>query len=51
MDEFLQAAIAEARAGLDEGGVPVGSVLVLEGQIIGRGHNRRVQNASRKRAA
>jgi cytosine deaminase len=46
MDEFLQAAIAEARAGLDEGGVPVGSVLVLEGQIIGRGHNRRVQRGS-----
>ena len=45
-DEFLQAAIDEARAGLDEGGIPIGSVLVYNGRIIGRGHNRRVQNGS-----
>ena len=43
MDEFLDAAIAEAQAGLAEGGIPIGSVLVHEGRIIGRGHNRRVQ--------
>jgi cytosine deaminase len=43
---FLQAAIDEARAGLAEGGIPIGSVLVLEGQIVGRGHNRRVQKGS-----
>ena len=41
--EFLTAAIAEARAGLSEGGLPIGSVLVRDKQIIGRGHNRRVQ--------
>jgi cytosine deaminase len=46
MDEFLQAAIREAELGLAEGGIPIGSVLVLDGQIIGRGHNRRVQNNS-----
>jgi len=46
MDPFLQAAIEEARLGLAEGGIPIGSVLVLEDQIIGRGHNRRVQNGS-----
>ncbi len=45
-DEFMQAAIAEARAGLAEGGIPIGSVLVLDGKIVGRGHNRRVQQAS-----
>ena len=45
-DEFLQAAIDEARAGLKEGGIPIGSVLVHNGRIIGRGHNRRVQNGS-----
>lgn len=45
-DEFMQAAIAEARAGLAEGGIPIGSVLVYEGNIIGRGHNRRVQQGS-----
>lgn len=45
-DEFMQAAIAEARAGLAEGGIPIGSVLVLDGRIAGRGHNRRVQQAS-----
>jgi cytosine deaminase len=46
MDAFLQAAIAEAEAGLAEGGIPIGSVLVHDGQIIGRGHNRRVQRSS-----
>ena len=42
-DPFLQAAIDEARQGLSEGGIPIGSVLVHQGQIIGRGHNMRVQ--------
>ena len=46
MDPFLQAAIDEARLGLDEGGIPIGSVLVHDGKIIGRGHNRRVQSGS-----
>ncbi|MFN4277838.1 MAG: nucleoside deaminase [Ferrovibrio sp.] len=46
MDPFLQAAIDEARAGRDEGGIPVGSVIVHQGRIIGRGHNRRVQQGS-----
>jgi creatinine deaminase len=46
MDEFLQAAIAEAELGASEGGIPIGSVLVHEGRILGRGHNRRVQKAS-----
>ena len=46
MDEFLKAAVAEAEAGLAEGGIPIGSVLVHAGQIIGRGHNRRVQRGS-----
>ncbi len=45
-DVFLQAAIEEARKGLAEGGIPIGSVLVIDGQIVGRGHNRRVQNGS-----
>ena len=45
-DEHLAAAIAEARAGLSEGGIPIGSVLVLDGRIVGRGHNRRVQRGS-----
>src|ERR671939_757170 len=45
-DPFLRAAIAEARAGLAEGGIPIGSVLVLDGRIVGRGHNRRVQKGS-----
>jgi creatinine deaminase len=44
MDEFMRAAIAEARKGLDEGGIPIGSVLVIDGKIAGRGHNRRVQD-------
>jgi cytosine deaminase len=43
MDPFMHEAIAEALRGLDEGGIPIGSVLVKEGQIIGRGHNKRVQ--------
>lgn len=46
MDSFMQAAIDEARAGLAEGGIPIGSVLVHDGKIIGRGHNRRVQKGS-----
>lgn len=46
MDEFLAAAIEEARHGLREGGIPIGSVLVIDGQIVGRGHNRRVQRGS-----
>ncbi|RPI47577.1 MAG: nucleoside deaminase [Betaproteobacteria bacterium] len=46
MDEYLDAAIAEAVAGLDEGGIPIGSLLLHEGRIIGRGHNRRVQRGS-----
>src|SRR6478609_5938911 len=46
MDEFMQAAIEEARQGLAEGGIPIGSVLVIDGQIVGRGHNRRVQKGS-----
>lgn len=45
-DVFLQAAIEEARKGLEEGGIPIGSVLVIDGEIVGRGHNRRVQNGS-----
>jgi len=46
MDTFLQAAIDEAKAGLAAGGIPIGSVLVCEGKIIGRGHNQRVQKGS-----
>ena len=46
MDPFLKAAIDEARKGLAEGGIPIGSVLVHDGEIIGRGHNRRVQRGS-----
>lgn len=46
MDRFTEAAIQEARIGLAEGGIPIGSVLVCEGRIIGRGHNRRVQRGS-----
>jgi cytosine deaminase len=46
VDSYLAAAIAEAEAGLAEGGIPIGSVLVHQGQIIGRGHNRRVQKRS-----
>jgi creatinine deaminase len=46
MDEFMKAAIEEAEKGLQEGGIPIGSVLVHSGHIIGRGHNRRIQNNS-----
>ena len=46
MDKFLEAAIDEARQGLAEGGIPIGSVLVIDGTIVGRGHNRRVQKGS-----
>ncbi len=46
MDKFLQAAIDEAKKGATEGGIPIGSVLVIDGQIVGRGHNRRVQQGS-----
>lgn len=46
MNEFLQAAIDEARLGLAEGGIPIGSVLAIDGRIVGRGHNRRVQRGS-----
>ena len=45
-DLFLQAAIDEARAGLAASGIPIGSVLVIENEIVGRGHNRRVQQGS-----
>ena len=45
-DPFLNEAIREARLGLAEGGIPIGSVLVCDGEIIGRGHNRRVQSGS-----
>lgn len=46
MDEFLRAAIDEAKLGRGEGGIPIGSVLVIDGKIAGRGHNRRVQRGS-----
>ena len=46
IDVFMEAAIEEARKGLDEGGIPIGSVIVHDGKIIGRGHNRRVQKGS-----
>ena len=46
MDEFIKAAIEEAKKGLSEGGIPIGSVLVKDGIIIGRGHNQRVQKGS-----
>ena len=46
MDEYMAAAIYEARAGQDAGGIPIGSVLVIEGEIVGRGHNQRVQKGS-----
>jgi creatinine deaminase len=45
-DQFLQTAIEEARLGLAEGGIPIGSVLVIDGKVVGRGHNRRVQKGS-----
>ncbi|HEY9268836.1 MAG TPA: nucleoside deaminase [Methylotenera sp.] len=46
MDKFMQAAIEEARTGLEEGGIPIGSVIVYKGSIIGRGHNQRIQRGS-----
>ena len=46
MDPFLDAAVAEAEQGLAEGGIPIGSVLVVDGRIVARGHNRRVQQGS-----
>ncbi|HYG62473.1 MAG TPA: nucleoside deaminase [Thermoanaerobaculia bacterium] len=46
MDPFMRAAIDEARQGLREGGIPIGSVLVHEGRVLGGGHNRRVQQGS-----
>lgn len=46
MDTYLRAAIEEARKGLREGGIPIGAVLVIDGKIVGRGHNRRVQKGS-----
>ena len=46
MDKFLEAAIEEAQKGLDEGGIPIGFVLVIDGKVLGRGHNRRVQKGS-----
>jgi cytosine/creatinine deaminase len=45
-DDFLRAALDEARRGLAEGGIPIGAVLVVDGVVIGRGHNRRVQEGS-----
>ncbi|WP_071188427.1 nucleoside deaminase [Trichormus sp. NMC-1] len=44
MDEFMQAAIREAQQGRQEGGIPIGSILVKDGKILGRGHNKRVQD-------
>jgi len=46
MDKFMQAAIEEAQIGLAEGGIPIGSVIVYQGRIIGRGHNQRIQRGS-----
>ena len=46
MNKFLNAAIKEAKKGLEEGGIPIGSVIVYKGKIIGRGHNRRIQKGS-----
>jgi cytosine deaminase len=46
MDKFLSAAIKEAKKGLTAGGIPIGSVLVIDGHIVGRGHNQRVQKGS-----
>lgn len=44
MDDFMQEAISEAKQGLQEGGIPIGSVLIKDGEILGRGHNKRVQD-------
>lgn len=46
MDKFMQLAIAEAQQGLSEGGLPIGSVLVHKGKVLGQGHNRRIQQGS-----
>ena len=46
MDEFMFAAIQEAKKGKEEGGIPIGSVLVIDGKIVGRGHNKRIQQGS-----
>jgi len=46
MDIFMQAAVEAAKTGLAEGGIPIGAVIVHQGKIIGRGHNRRVQKGS-----
>ena len=46
MDQYLKAALDEANKGLQEGGIPIGSVIVYKGDVIGRGHNRRVQQGS-----
>lgn len=46
LDRFLEAAVDEARLGLGEGGIPIGSVLVIDNEIVGRGHNRRIQRGS-----
>lgn len=46
MDPFMKAALDEAKKGLHENGIPIGSVLVIDNRIVGRGHNRRVQNGS-----
>lgn len=46
MDKFIHAALEEAKKGLEEGGIPIGSVLVIDDKIVGRGHNRRVQKGS-----
>src|SRR6267154_5417738 len=51
MDPFLQAAIDQAKKGLAKGGIPIGSVLVIDGRIAGRGHNQRVQQGSAIRHA
>lgn len=46
MDQYMRAAIEEARKGMSEGGIPIGSVLVRNGEIVGRGNNRRVQEGN-----
>ncbi|MGH9894028.1 MAG: nucleoside deaminase, partial [bacterium] len=46
MVDFMDVAVEEARMGLSEGGIPIGSLLVVDGEVIGRGHNRRVQKGS-----
>src|SRR5215468_3173067 len=46
MDEFMRVAFEEAQRGYNEGGIPIGSVLVIDGRIVGRGHNRRLQKDS-----